>query len=315
MPDPTDISAMAAPRYAGIATFMRAPLAQRPADADIAMIGVPFDGGVTNRSGARHGPRELRNQSSLMRLIHPTSRINPYDLCKIADLGDVPLPNLYDLDDNVDRIFRFFETVRDANTIPLTAGGDHCITYPILKALGADGPLGVVHIDAHTDTWDSFGGSRYMHGTPFRRAVEDGVIDPERTVQIGIRGAQNALEGWDYSLANGMRVIFMDEADQLCTDGIIAQVHRVIGDRPAYLSFDIDALDPAYAPGTGTPECGGFTAREALALVRGLRGLDLVGADLVEVSPPLDPGSHTALLGATLMFEMLCLLAERVAAR
>jgi len=306
---------MTAPRYAGIASFMRTPILSAPDEADIAMIGVPFDGGVTNRSGARHGPRELRNQSTLMRVIHQSTRINPYELCRIGDLGDVDLPQLYDLEDNVERIFRFYEAVRDAGTIPLTAGGDHCITYPILKALGAAAPLSVVHIDAHTDTWDSFGGSKYMHGTPFRRAVEEGLIDPKRTIQVGIRGGQNATDGWDYSIASGMRVIFMDEADELGVAGILAQIKNVIGENPTYLSFDIDALDPAHAPGTGTPESGGFTSREAIALVRGLRGVDLIGADLVEVSPPLDPGTNTALVGATLMFEMLCLLAESVAAR
>jgi guanidinopropionase len=300
------------PRYAGVATFMRTPLVDTLDDVDIAMIGVPFDGGVTNRPGARHGPRELRNQSTQVKLIHPRTRVNPFELCRIGDLGDVVLPNLFDLEDNIDQIFRFFEKVRESGTVPLTAGGDHCISYPILKALGANEPLSVVHIDAHTDTWDSFGGSKYMHGTPFRRAVEDGVIDPQRTVQVGIRGSQTALDSWDYSLSSGMRVIFMDDVDDLGLDKVIEEIRSVVGDRPTYLSFDIDAMDPAYAPGTGTPECGGFTTREAIKILRGLRGLQFVGADLVEVSPPLDPGSHTTLLGVTLMFEILCLLAEQV---
>ena len=306
-------TAMPMPRYAGVATFMRTRLVDTPDDVDIGMIGVPFDGGVTNRPGARHGPRELRNQSTQVKNIHPTTRINPFELCRVGDLGDVSLPDLFNLEDNVERIFRFFENVRESGTVPLTAGGDHCITYPILKAMGAKQPLSVVHIDAHTDTWDSFGGSKYMHGTPFRRAVEDGVIDPKRTIQVGIRGSQTALDSWDYSLDSGMRVVFMDEAESLGVDGIAEEIRRVVGDHPTYLSFDIDAIDPVYAPGTGTPECGGFTTREAINILRGLRGIRLVGADLVEVSPPLDPGTHTTLLGATLMFEILCLLAEQVA--
>lgn len=311
----TDQSGMQRPRYHGIPSFMRAPIVQAPADADIVMIGVPFDGGVTNRPGARHGPRELRNQSSLMRTIHPATRKNPYDQCRIADLGDVDFPEVYNLDGCVERIHEFYTAVREAGAVPLSAGGDHCISYPILKALAADEPLALVHIDAHTDTWDSFGGSRFMHGTPFRRAVEAGALDPKRTVQIGIRGAQNSDEGWVYSNDTGMRVIFMDEVVDLGISEVIAEARRVAGDGRVYLSFDIDALDPTHAPGTGTPESGGFTSREAIALLRGLRGLDFIGADLVEVSPPFDVGGLTALNGATIMYELLCLLAERVAAR
>ncbi len=311
----TDQTEMNRPRYMGVATFMRAPLIAGPAEADIALIGVPFDGGVTNRPGARLGPRELRNQSSLMRTIHPSTRINPYDLCRIGDLGDVDITEVYDLEACVDRIHDTFCEIREAGAVPLAGGGDHCISYPILKALAPDEPVSLIHIDAHTDTWDSFGGSKFMHGTPFRRAVECGAIDPKRTIQIGIRGAQNASVGWDYSEEAGMRVMFMDEVTELGMAAVAEEARRIAGSGPTYLSFDIDALDPVYAPGTGTPESGGFTSREAIDLLRRLRGLDFIGGDLVEVSPPFDSAGLTALNGATLMYELLCLLAEARAAR
>ncbi|MGI9413898.1 MAG: agmatinase [Hyphomicrobiales bacterium] len=311
---PTDQTQMTQPRYHGIPSFMRAPIVDDPAHADIVMVGVPFDGGVTNRPGARHGPRELRNQSSLMRMIHPATRANPYDQCRIGDLGDVDFPEVYNLDACVDRIHDFYVAVREAGAVPLTAGGDHCISYPIVKAMAAGEPVGLVHIDAHTDTWDTFGGSKFMHGTPFRRAVEAGAIDPERTIQIGIRGAQNSDEGWVYSRDAGMRVMFMDEVAELNMMDVADEAREIVGGGRVYLSFDIDALDPSHAPGTGTPESGGFTSREAITLLRGLRGLDFIGADLVEVSPPFDVGGLTALNGATLMYELLSLLADRAAA-
>jgi guanidinopropionase len=197
----------------------------------------------------------------------------------------------------------------------LSAGGDHSITLPIFQAIAAERPLGMVHIDAHTDTWDEFLGSKFTHGAPFRRAVEEGLLDPKRTVQIGIRGAQNSDEGWTFSLETGMRVIFMEEFTELGVEAVIAEARRVVGDGPTYISFDVDGLDPVYAPGTGTPEVGGLTTVEAQILLRGLRGLDLVGGDVVEVAPPFDPSGNTALVGVTMMYEILCPLAEAVAKR
>ena len=311
----TDQTQMSLPRYMGMPTFMRTPYQPDPAGLDIAMIGVPYDGAVTNRAGARHGPREMRNQSSLMRSIHHVSKINPYDLCKIADIGDVTFDGVFDHAAVVRDIETFYARVHAAGVIPLSAGGDHSVTYPIFKAIAKDTPVGLIHIDAHTDTWDQFQGSKFMHGTPFRRAHEDGLLDGERTVQIGIRGAQNSPEGWDYSLENGMRVIFMEEFTKLGVEAVIAEARRVVGDGPTYISFDVDGLDPVYAPGTGTPEIGGITTIEAQALLRGLRGLNLIGGDVVEVAPPSDPSGNTALVGATLMYEILCLLADAVANR
>ncbi len=297
-------------RYSEIPTFMRAPLASDLSEIDIALVGVPFDIGVTNRSGARHGPREIRNMSSLIRLFHPVTRVNPFDLCRVADVGDVRVDKAFHIEAAIESIKSFFCKLHNAGVVPLTAGGDHSITYPILEAIATDKPIGLIHIDAHTDTSDTLLGSNVHHGAPFRRAVESGFIDPMRTIQIGIRGAQNTTEGWEYSLDKGMRVIFMDEVDQLGIDGVIEEARRVVDDASAYLTFDVDGIDPAYTPGTGTPEIGGLTTREALAVLRGLRGLNFVGADVVEVSPPFDNSGNTALVGATLMYEILCLLVE-----
>jgi len=301
---------MSAPRYQGIATFMRSPTIENASDFDIAMIGVPYDGAVTNRPGARHGPREIRNASTMMRSIHPSTRINPYELCRIGDGGDVAFTSAYDIEGAHSDIEALFSTFHGSGVIPLAAGGDHSVTLPILRAIASDGPVGLIHIDAHTDTWDEFMGSPYSHGAPFRRAAEEGLIDPARTVQIGIRGAQNSSVGWDYSESSGMRVLFMDEVTRIGIDAVAEEALRVVGSGPAYLSFDIDSLDPAFAPGTGTPEVGGLTTVESLTLLRKLRGVRLIGADVVEVAPAYDPSGTTALIGATMMYELLCLLAE-----
>lgn len=304
-----------APRYTEIPTFMRTPHGSRLKDLDIAIVGVPFDSGVTNRPGARHGPREIRNMSSLTRTIHHVSRINPYELCRVGDVGDVRFTDVYHLDEAIKNIEAFYRRLHAAAVVPLSAGGDHSITYPIFRAIAAQSPIGLIHIDAHTDTWDEFLGSSVHHGAPFRRAVEDGLLDPKRTVQIGIRGAQTTTEGWDYSVKNGMRIIFIEEFIKTGVEAVIAEARSIVGDGPTYISFDIDSLDPAYAPGTGTPEIGGLTTREVQALLRGLGGLNLIGGDVVEVAPPFDPTGNTALVGATMMYEILCLLAEAVVSR
>jgi guanidinopropionase len=302
---------MKEPRYAEIATFMRAPQAHSLTDVDIGLIGVPTDLGVTNRPGARHGPREIRNSSSLMRTFNLALGVNPYELCRIADLGDVRLSHRYDLAKQVEDIAAFYRVVHAAGVRPVTAGGDHSITYPIFKAIAADAPIGMVHIDAHTDTWGEFFGSKFTHGAPFRLAVEDGLLDPKRTIQIGIRGGQNTMDGIEFSQSHGMRVVFIEEFAALGVDRIIEEARRVVGDGPTYISFDVDGLDPVYAPGAGTPEIGGITTLEAQRLLRGLRGLNLIGGDVVEVAPPYDQTGNTALVGATMMFEILCLIADR----
>lgn len=314
--DPTITDAMTRPRYVGLPTFMRAPYAERDWSAiDIGLIGVPYDGGVTNRPGARHGPREVRNQSSLMRRINQATGVCPYELARIADIGDAVVERPFVLTEAHEQIGAFYERVMAAGVVPLSVGGDHSISLPILRVLGRDRPVGMVHIDAHCDTGDDYLGSRFHHGAPFRRAVEEGVLDPKRTIQIGIRGGINERDVWGFSHDSGMRVIYMHEIPALGLDGVIAEARRVAGDGPTYLSFDIDSIDPAFAPGTGTPEIGGLTSFEAQRLVRGLSGIDVVGGDMVEVSPPFDPSGNTALVGATILFEMLCIAAESVARR
>jgi guanidinopropionase len=308
----TATDAMNRPRFTEIPTFMRAPIAESFDDLDIALIGVPMDLGVTNRAGARHGPREMRNASSLMRMFNLSTRVAPYEIARIADVGDVPIDHLFNLDEAIQQIADYFATVQAAGVIPLSAGGDHSITYPIFKGIAADRPVGMIHIDAHTDTWGEFYGSKFHHGAPFRLGVEEGFLDPRRTIQIGIRGGQNTYEGLEFSQNSGMRVLMMDEFSDIGVDAVIAEARKVVGDGPTYISFDVDGLDPVYAPGTGTPEIGGITTVEALKLLRGLRGLNLVGGDVVEVSPPFDQTGGTALVGASLMFEILCLLAEHV---
>jgi guanidinopropionase len=302
---------MKEPRYTDIATFMRAPLAASLADVDIGLIGVPTDLGVTNRPGARHGPREIRNSSSLMRAFNLGLRVNPYELCRIADLGDVRITSRFDLEVQNAQIADFYRLVHKAGIIPVSAGGDHSITFPIFQAIAAKAPIGMVHIDAHCDTWGEFFGSKFTHGAPFRLAVEHGLLDPKRTIQIGIRGGQNLMDGINFSLDHGMRVVFMEEFATLGVERVIAEARRVVGDGPTYISFDVDGLDPVYAPGTGTPEVGGITTLEAQRLLYGLRGLNLIGGDVVEVAPPYDQTGNTALVGATMMFEIICLIADR----
>ncbi len=306
------------PRFAGITTFMRlahVAVEDAPGEVDIGFVGVPWDGGTTNRAGARHGPRQMRDMSTMMRQVHHVTRVKPYQLCNCADLGDVPV-NPLNLADTLARVELFFDQIAAGGIVPITAGGDHLITLPIMRALCRDRPVGLVHFDAHTDTYDSyFGGEKYAHGTPFRRAVEEGLLDPKRTVQIGIRGAMNEEDEKDWGRGQGIRVIEIEEYNDLGPDKVVAEARRIVGEGPTYVSFDVDALDPVYAPGTGTPEVGGLSTYDCQVMLRGLRGLDLIGGDVVEVAPPFDPTGNTALVGATMMFEMLCLFAEAVAAR
>jgi guanidinopropionase len=311
------VSGFDLPRFAGIPTFMRLPWLS-PADAeaakvDIGIIGVPWDGGTTNRAGARHGPRELRNASTMMRMVNQATALAPFHTARIADLGDVP-PNPASLDDSLLRVETFYRDIYDRGIVPLTAGGDHLTSLPVLRALAKDQPLGMVHFDSHTDLFDSyFGGFRYTHGTPFRRAIEEGLLDPTRVVQIGIRGTTYDGEDRAFAEKSGIRVIAIEEALALGPEAIMFEARKIVGDKPTYISFDIDAVDPSQAPGTGTPEVGGFTMHQAQQMVRRLEGLNLVGADLVEVSPPFDTGGLTAFAGASLIFELACVLAESVA--
>ena len=276
------------PPYSGIATFMRQELREKEEDwagVEIGLTGMPFDGAVTNGPGTRHGPLALREQSTLMGRINHQTRARPYDWASSADLGDVMIEGVYELDRAIGEIEAYYARVVAAGVMPLTGGGDHAITLPILRAIAGHrgGPVGLIHFDAHCDTGPELFGHKHHHGGPFKVAVEDGVLDPRRTIQIGIRGPAEAL--WDFSYSSGMTVIHIEE---------------------------LYAMDPVYAPGTGTPEVGGFTAYEAQQMLRGLRGLDIVGGDVVEVSPPFDSANVTSLNGAQMMWEIMCLMAEKI---
>ena len=301
---------MTRPRYSGLPTFMRVPYTESLDGVDIGLIGVPFDGGVTNRTGARHGPREIRNQSSLCRKYNQATGVSPYELCRVRDIGDAWIEKPFTLEGSHAEIQAFYERVHGAGITPLSAGGDHSITLPIFRAIAKDEPVGLVHFDAHCDTGDDYMGSRFHHGAPFKIAVDEGLLDPRRTIQIGIRGAVNDPDVWKFSHDSGMRVIYIEEYFEMGWQAVVEEARKIVGDGLTYISFDVDALDPVFAPGTGTPEVGGYTTVEAQMMLRGLRGLNLVGGDVVEVSPPFDPSGNTALVGATMMFEILCLLAE-----
>ena len=309
------IDATIVPRFAGPTTFMRLPAVASAEGLDIALAGIPWDGGTTNRAGARHGPREIRSQSSLMRRVHHVSGTEPFSLAKIADVGDVSV-NPINLLDGLKRIEEGVAAIVAAGALPLLAGGDHLTTLPTLRAVARHRPVGMIHFDAHSDTNDTyFGDNPYTHGTPFRRAIEEGLLDPKRVVQIGIRGSIYQPDEHDWARDQGIRVIYMEECISRGVVDVMREARRIAGDGPTFVTFDIDCLDPSMAPGTGTPEVGGFTTREAQQMLRLLDGVNIIGADVVEVAPPFDLGNLTSLAGATMMFEILCIMAKGVAAR
>ena len=298
--------------YAGVPTFLDAP--HRPVDKDnpdfadlqVALVGVPMDLGVTNRPGARFGPRALRAIERIGPYNHVLDCAPVHEL-RVADIGDVPFRSRYSLEMCHQDIEAWYRMIVDAGVVPLSVGGDHSISGSILKAVGRDKPVGMIHIDAHCDTGGPFDYSKFHHGGPFRNAVLDGVLDPERTIQIGIRGAAEYL--WEFSHDSGMTVIHAEEMPALGIKTIVERAREVVGEGPCYLSFDIDSLDPAFAPGTGTPEIGGPSTREILELLRGLKGLNICGGDVVEVAPQYDATTNTAQAGAQVLFEILGLMA------
>ena len=298
--------------FAEPATFLGAayrPDAQGSPDwggLDVALVGVPMDLGVTNRSGARLGPRAVRSVERIGPYEHAL-RIAPSVHLAVADVGDVPMQSRFSLDQCHRDIEAFFGRICAANVIPLAVGGDHSITYSILKAIGRDRPVGMVHIDAHCDTGGEYEGAKFHHGGPFRHAVLAGVLDPERSIQIGIRGGAEYL--WEFSYESGMTVLHAEDVATMGIPAVVARAREVVGDGPTYVTFDVDAIDPGFAPGTGTPEVGGITPREVLGILRGLAGIDVVGADVVEVAPQYDPSTNTAQIAAQVLFEELCLIA------
>jgi guanidinopropionase len=311
------VSGFEVPRFAGVPTFMRLPYVpqghERFDEVQIGLIGVPWDSGTTNRPGPRHGPRQLRDSSTMMRAQHATSGMRPFEAARCADLGDVG-PNPADIMDSMARITAFYDQVLAAGIVPLTAGGDHLTSLPVLRALAkVHGTMGMVHFDSHTDLFHSyFGGTMYTHGTPFRRAVEEGLLDPKRIVQIGLRGTMYDTEDRDFAKAEGIRLILIEEFHARGVEDVMAEAREIAGTAKTYVSYDIDFVDPTFAPGTGTPEVGGPNSYQALQVCRELEGLNIVGADMVEVSPPFDMAGGTAFLGVSIMFEMLCVMAGQI---
>lgn len=296
------------PRFAGLPTMMRLPAAQSAAGLDVAFVGVPLDIGTSNRSGTRYGPRQIRQESVMIRPYSMGTGAAPFEHLQVADLGDVAT-NPYSLADSVRRIEQAYEEILSHACIPLTLGGDHTLTLPVLRAVAhKHGPVGLIHVDAHSDTNDTMCGETLAHGTTFRRAHEEGLLDARRVVQIGLRGSGYAAADFDWSREQGFRVVPAEACWYQSLAGLMSEVREQMGNGPVYLSFDIDGLDPAFAPGTGTPEVGGLSVWQGMEIVRGCRGLNLVGADLVEVSPAYDRSGNTALLAANLLFEMLCVL-------
>ena len=306
--NPQPLSGNEMPRFGGIATFMRLPGNTDPADLDVAVVGVPFDIGTSNRPGARFGPRGIRDESVLLRPYNMATRAAPFDSLRIDDTGDVA-SSPYDLLAAVEAIEAHFDELLGHEVVTATMGGDHTVVLPILKAMAErHGPVGLVHVDAHTDVNDTMFGSKIAHGTPFRRAVEAGVLDCDRVVQIGVRGTGYEADDFDWSRRQGFRVVQAEECWHRSLEPLMDEVRDQVGGGPVYLSFDIDGLDPAFAPGTGTPEVGGLTVPQALEVIRGCRGLELVGCDVVEVAPIYDVSGTTSLVGANLLYEMLCVL-------
>ena len=308
------VDGMELPRFAGIPSFMRLPhldLNDRNInEVDFGLIGVPWDAGTTNRPGPRHGPRQMRDLSTMIRAMNGATRIKPFELANFADLGDAPV-NPADIQDCMNRITEFYEKVKSNGIIPMTVGGDHLTSLPVLRALASSAPVGMIHFDAHTDLFESyFDGYKYTHGTPFRRAIEEGLLDPKRVIQIGIRGSMYDGADIEWGRDKGVTIIQIEELFERGIKDVMQQARDIVGNNETYCSYDIDFIDPTFAPGTGTPEVGGPNSFQALQVVRELSGVNLIGMDLVEVSPPFDQSGATSWLGISIVFEMLCILAQ-----
>ena len=296
------------PRYAEIASFMRAARADPTAAIDIALAGVPLDLGATYRSGARQGPAGVREASRLIRQVNPTTGVAPYRLANIADVGDAPTHPL-SVEQSVTLIEEFFRRIHGAGAVPISIGGDHTIPLPILRAIAKREPVGLIQIDSHSDTFDEFMGTRINHATFVRRGIEENLLDPKRIIQIGLRGTRYGDDDIVYGSRAGIRMITMDEYETMGRAAVIAEIQRVVGNKPVYITIDIDGLDPKDAPGTGVPEPGGIMMRDAQMMLRTLTGIDLMGADICEVVPSLDPTGITCINAANLMFELVCVAA------
>ena len=296
------------PRFGGHATMMRLPTQETAEGLDACFVGVPMDIGASNRAGTRHGPRVIRAESCMLRPYTMGTGAAPFEKIQVADIGDVAI-NTFNLAATVDIITEAFDDILGHDAVPLTLGGDHTLTYPILRSIAKKhGPVALIQVDAHADTSDVMFGEKIAHGTPFRRAFEEGLIVGDKTFQIGLRGTGYSPEDYDWGRERGFTVVTAMDCWHKSLTPLMAHIHDKIGDTPVYLTYDIDSLDPAFAPGTGTVEIGGLTTIQALEIVRGMAGLNLIGGDLVEVSPPYDTTGNTALIGANLLYEMLCVL-------
>jgi len=303
------VSGLESPRFAGIRTFARLPHVRQLAGVDVAIVGAPFDTGVTYRVGARFGPAAVREMSAMLRTYHPSLDVDVYEVLSVVDYGDLPVVPGY-IEDSYQRIEQGLLPLLEHDVVPLVIGGDHSITLAELRAVARRyGRVGFIQFDSHTDTWDEYWGKKYAHGTPFRRAVEEGLIETTRAIQVGMRGSLYGPEDLDQSRELGFEVWTADDVRRTGLGAVIEAIRRRVGQGPVFVSFDIDFLDPVYAPGTGTPEVGGFTTREAQELLRGLVGVDIVAADMVEVLPAHDVSGVTALAAANLLFEILAVLA------
>jgi guanidinopropionase len=315
-PDPRfqPVDAAVVPRFSGVATFMRTQRHEISTEVDVALVGVPFDIGVNYRAGARQGPSAVREASRLIRRVHPTSAIAPYDICNVADVGDAPI-NPIDFNKSIRDIEAFFAKIHASGATPIAVGGDHTVPLPVLRAIASKRPVGMVQIDSHPDTLDSLAETKINHGTTFRRAVEEGLIDPKRTLQIGLRGSRFSASDINWGHEQGFTCITFDQYEEKGRAAVIREIDRVTGDGPVYITIDIDGIDAAFAMGTGVPEIGGLTPRDVQVILRSLQGKDLVGGDICEVAPCYDPTGITAVTAANLMWEMLCVVADAHARR
>lgn len=301
------------PRFGGGGTMMRLPLQSSAEGLDACFVGIPMDIGTSNRSGTRHGPRAIRAESCMMRPFNMATGAAPFERMQVADIGDVAI-NTFNLKKTANIITEAYKEILSHNVVPLTLGGDHTLSYPVLRAIAdKHGPVALVHVDAHADTSEDMFGEKIAHGTPFRRAVEDDLLINDLVFQIGLRGTGYAPEDYNWGRDRGFTVIPAEDCWHKSLTPLMADIRPKIGDAPVYLTFDIDSLDPAFAPGTGTVEMGGLTTIQALEIVRGCKGMNLVGCDLVEVSPPYDPSGNTAMIAANLLYEMLCVLPMNLA--
>jgi len=295
-------------RTGGPATFMRLPAQEGAEGLDACFVGIPMDIGTSNRPGTRLGPRQIRDESRMLRPFNMATGAAPFDCMQVADIGDVPI-NTFDLKKSVDIITDYYDNLLRHDVIPLTLGGDHTLTWPILRAMrNRYGPVALVHVDAHADINDEMFGEKVAHGCPFRRAWEEGCLINDKVFQIGLRGTGYSPDDFNWARDKGWRVIQAEDCWHKSLSPLMEEIRAKIGDAPVYLTYDIDSLDPAYAPGTGTVEVGGLTSVQGLEIIRGMAGLNIVGGDLVEVSPPYDPSGNTALTGANFLYEMLCAL-------